>query len=253
MSRLHVGRLSPALVVSFVALLVALGGTSYAAFSLPRNSVGTRQLKNGAVTNKKLAKGAVSTSKIASGTSVPNALHANTADTATSATNATNAINATNATNASNASNATNANSAASATDAAKLGGAPASTYEQYGATLPSGQTETGAYEMGINYGAGGGVVDGAISFARRLAAAPTPHFIPSGSVAPSQCPGTASAPAAQAGNLCVYEVDGSDTSSEFINTTTGAVGASVFGAGLRIFAGSSGELFSEGTWAVTG
>jgi hypothetical protein len=48
-------RPSPALVVSLIALFVALGGTSYAAItSLPANSVGTKQLKNGAVTGTKL-------------------------------------------------------------------------------------------------------------------------------------------------------------------------------------------------------
>jgi hypothetical protein len=48
---------SPALVISVVALFVALGGTSYAAITgLPANSVGTAQLKNNAVTAGKLAK-----------------------------------------------------------------------------------------------------------------------------------------------------------------------------------------------------
>ena len=52
MKRMH---LSPALVVSLIALFVALGGTSYAAInSLPQNSVGTAQLKNGAVTPPKI-------------------------------------------------------------------------------------------------------------------------------------------------------------------------------------------------------
>ena len=51
------GRPSPALVVSLIALFVALGGTSYAAFSLPKNSVGTAQLKTGAVTGSKLKAG----------------------------------------------------------------------------------------------------------------------------------------------------------------------------------------------------
>ena len=46
----------PALVISLLALLVALGGTTYAATSLPRNSVGTAQLKNGAVTKTKISK-----------------------------------------------------------------------------------------------------------------------------------------------------------------------------------------------------
>ena len=48
---------SPALVISLIALFVALGGTSYAAITrLPANSVGTAQLKNNAVTGAKLAK-----------------------------------------------------------------------------------------------------------------------------------------------------------------------------------------------------
>jgi hypothetical protein len=46
-------------VVAYLALFIALGGTSYAAVNLPAGSVGTKQLRNGAVTNKKLAKGSV--------------------------------------------------------------------------------------------------------------------------------------------------------------------------------------------------
>jgi hypothetical protein len=47
---------SPALVISLIALFVALGGTTYAARSLPTNSVGTAQIKNEAVTRTKIAK-----------------------------------------------------------------------------------------------------------------------------------------------------------------------------------------------------
>jgi hypothetical protein len=103
---------SPALAVSLVALIVALGGTSYAAFRLPMNSVGTKQLRNGAVTTKKLRTGAVTAAKLANGgvttaklangavtgsklnftgVTVPNSTNANHADSADSATNATNA------------------------------------------------------------------------------------------------------------------------------------------------------------------
>ena len=39
-------RISPAMVVACIALAVALGGTSYAAFRLPANSVGTREVRN---------------------------------------------------------------------------------------------------------------------------------------------------------------------------------------------------------------
>lgn len=45
---------SPAMVVACLALIVALGGTSYAAVRLPANSVGTKQLKKGAVTGVKV-------------------------------------------------------------------------------------------------------------------------------------------------------------------------------------------------------
>lgn len=44
-------------VAATLALIVALGGTSYAVTSLPRNSVGTPQLKAHSVTKSKLAAG----------------------------------------------------------------------------------------------------------------------------------------------------------------------------------------------------
>jgi hypothetical protein len=58
---------SPALVVSLIALFVALGGTSYAAITaLPANSVGTTQLKNNAVTGAKIKDGTVAAADISS-------------------------------------------------------------------------------------------------------------------------------------------------------------------------------------------
>jgi hypothetical protein len=46
-------------VVAYAALAVALGGTSYAAVSLPRNSVGTPQLKANAVVSSKVKNGSL--------------------------------------------------------------------------------------------------------------------------------------------------------------------------------------------------
>ena len=60
-------RPSPAMVISLLALFVALGGTGYAAIVLPANSVGSKQLKKSAVSNKKIAKNAVTTSKVKDG------------------------------------------------------------------------------------------------------------------------------------------------------------------------------------------
>jgi hypothetical protein len=55
-------RPSPALVVSTIALFVAIGGISWAAAT-----IGTNDIKNGAVTKKKLHKNAVATGKIKNG------------------------------------------------------------------------------------------------------------------------------------------------------------------------------------------
>ncbi len=54
MRNLKLQRPSPALVVSLVALSVALGGTGYAAVVLPANSVGAKQIKRNAVTAAKV-------------------------------------------------------------------------------------------------------------------------------------------------------------------------------------------------------
>jgi hypothetical protein len=106
MSRFRPGRPSPALVVATVALIAALGGTAYAGFSVPKNSVGTKQLKNNAVTTKKIKNGAVTGKKVGKHTitgnninlstlgTVPSADHANSANHANSADFATTAGNA---------------------------------------------------------------------------------------------------------------------------------------------------------------
>ena len=59
MRNLKSRRPSPALVVSVIALSVALGGTSYAAIVLPANSVGTKQIKKNAVTTAKVKDGSL--------------------------------------------------------------------------------------------------------------------------------------------------------------------------------------------------
>ena len=65
MRRISFRRPSPALVLAGIALGVALSGTSYATvLNVPRNSVGTPQLRNSAVTARKLAPNAVTTAKV---------------------------------------------------------------------------------------------------------------------------------------------------------------------------------------------
>jgi hypothetical protein len=53
--------------IAYLALFVALGGTSYAAIKLPANSVGTKQIKKSAVTSAKIKNGSITSTKIKNG------------------------------------------------------------------------------------------------------------------------------------------------------------------------------------------
>ena len=86
--RISVRHPSPALVISCLALTFALGGTSYAAVqALPKNSVGTSQLKNSAVVSTKVKNHSLRGVDINAKTlgTVPNATHAGSADDASHA------------------------------------------------------------------------------------------------------------------------------------------------------------------------
>lgn len=62
---------SPAIVVSIIALVVAMGGTGYAAITLPKNSVGSKQLRRGAVKAPDLGRGAVTSRSVKDKTLLP--------------------------------------------------------------------------------------------------------------------------------------------------------------------------------------
>jgi hypothetical protein len=101
------GPVSPALVISLVALFVALGGTGYAAFTvgsrdIKTGAVGSRAVKNGSLKGKDLKLGTVGGREVNEGKLdagklglVANASHASSADVATTAGSATTAANAT--------------------------------------------------------------------------------------------------------------------------------------------------------------
>jgi len=61
-------RPAAALVVSILALVVALGGTAYAAAQLPKNSVTSKQVKNGSLKAKDLKKGVLDPSVVVAAT-----------------------------------------------------------------------------------------------------------------------------------------------------------------------------------------
>ena len=75
-------RLTYANVMATIAVFIALGGASYAAVKLPKNSVGAKQIKKNAVTTAKIKNGAVTGPKLNLSTlgTVPEASHAQSAD-----------------------------------------------------------------------------------------------------------------------------------------------------------------------------
>jgi hypothetical protein len=206
-----------------IAVFIALGGVSYAAIKLPKNSVGAKQLKGNAVTTAKIKNRAVTGAKINTGSlgTVPSAAQATSAGHATSA------------------------DSAASAQNATALGGVPAKQYMT--GILGSGQTETGVF------GTGGGLGDflvAAINFIPRL---PAPldgsHavYLPLGASDPN-CPGVGKA---DPGFLCVYA--GGEVTISFIGfyppDATGGSGTTADGATLY-FSPTADGSHVRGTWA---
>jgi hypothetical protein len=116
-------RLTFANLVACLALFVALGGASYAAVKLPKDTVGAKQLKNGAVTSAKLKAKAVTGAKLGAGAVGTAAL----ADGAVTGAK----VNAGTLGTVPSASRADSAGTAATASNAAALQGRPASSFVQ--------------------------------------------------------------------------------------------------------------------------
>jgi hypothetical protein len=147
-------RQSPALVISVLALAVALGGTSYAAFEVPKNSVGTAQLKNHAVTGAKLKNNSITSGKLKNNSITSGKLKNNSVTGRKLAINTLPPVNT--AKNADSAGFATNAGSASLAAVASAL--TSVTWVETTGLTSLSGTTTAGhaACPSG-NYAVGGG------------------------------------------------------------------------------------------------
>lgn len=160
MSRLR-AHLSYANVMATFAVFLALGGVGYAAVRLPRNSVGTRQIRKAAVSAAKIRTGAVTAAKIRDGAvtgakvdvstlpTVPSASKAEEASRAAGAAFATaagradsaaSADHARHADSADSASEATHAQSATTAGDAERLGGLAPGAFVEGGGSWRSGR-----------------------------------------------------------------------------------------------------------------
>ncbi len=124
------------------------------------------------------------------------------------------------------------------------------------GGTLPPGKTLKGLWAAS-GYGAAGypeegtGYASTAVSFAIPLSAellGNDAHTVKEGETPSSQCPGTAQAPAAEPGNLCIFVTN-------TLNVHGGgpeSVIPRVDGFALTAFSQEKGPILFEGTWAVT-
>lgn len=233
--------------VGVVALaFVVLGGGAYAATQLPPNSVGTAQLKNHAVTGSKLSKKAVRELLKAAKRFQP-VIHDPAGPTGPQG-----------------------AHGPQGATGPSGPAGAP-------GATIPVGVTLRGAAgtTSSSSASAGGATATGVSFGGFATPSRPVAHVVPEGGGPTASCPGTAAAPEAASGNLCVYlseitpdevgqviVVDPGATEFSGTNYNQATEEAATLGDGkvatfgFHLIFSNPGPLNGaqlRGTWAVTG
>lgn len=211
-------------VTATLALIVALGGTSYAAIALPANSVGSRQIKKGGVAGSDIRPNGVTSSKVRDESLLSRDFRAGQIP-------------------------------AGAKGDKGDTGGAgPAGPAGPIASDLPSGVTLRGTFASQGN-GAGNQARQG-VSFGLQLASDPTPHYIKVGGVRPAGCAGgTAAAPAADPGHLCVYEggtINASETRGFFNPINDDFSHVAPWGFGVYVNGAGAGTFLAQGTWAVT-
>jgi hypothetical protein len=277
--RRFVPRPTYANVIATIALFVALGGVAVAA-GLPRNSVGSNQIKPGAVTAAKIRRQAITAGKIKAGAVTPGKLGANavlpgnlgdgvisTSKIAAGAVIASTIKNGVITNNklangsvnsAKLADNAVTAGKIANGSvTAAKLNfqtSAPGNV-----APLAAGQTLRGVFDVGGTAGAEAATVPeiakAAVSYYSPLATPPTVNVLLPGQTSPN-CAGLGngnSTPAATAGNLCVYITAFTNLPDSKPEEVLTVEGNGRLGFGLSIKAKEAKKEFSAiGQWAVT-
>lgn len=253
-------RLTYSNVIGTIALFIALGGVAVAA-GLPRNSVGTNQLKRGAVTAAKIRKQAVTSAKLAPKSVINGKLGPNsvgpgnigngavtTAKLAKASVIAETIKNSVVTTNKLNNEAVTTPKLANEAVSSAKLGKGSvtaAKLSDEIGpllSTLKPGQTLRGMFDVG-----GMEVARGGVSYQFPLLNPPTVTLLKPGETS-ANCGGLGGGiqqtPQATPGNLCVY-----------VTEEVGSPGMAVehssrLGFGLKT--SGAADVAISGLWAVT-
>jgi trimeric autotransporter adhesin len=243
-------RLTYSNTIATLALFIALGGAAVAA-GLPRNSVGTKQLKRRAVTAAKLAPKSVVSGKIGPNAVGPGNIGngaVTTAKLAQGSVIASTIKNGVVTTNKLTNEAVTTAKLANGSVTAAKLGGEVGPLL----GTLKAGQTLRGTLDVGGTATVGGELARGGVSYQFPLLNAATATVLKPGQTSPN-CAGVSGGnnqtPQATGGNLCIYVT----SESNLDETTPLAVENNLrLGFGLAAKAKAAGEYFAVGQWAVT-
>jgi len=275
-------KLNYANVIATIALFVALGGAAVAA-GLPKNSVGTKQLKKGAVTAAKLKRGAITSGKIAPKAVTAGKLGANAvlpgnlgdgiistdklSDGAVIASKIKNGVVTTNklnndavTTNKLNGGAVTSAKLDDGAVNANKLSDGSV-TMAKLAKDLPaqlqtkavSGVTFRGAFDVGAVAASAGDEARGAISLPYPV---PPPISMGVTVVAPGtapvpNCPGLGAddqTPQADPSKLCIYLTKAVNINDDLL----GLENLSRNGVGLIAKAKEPGTFYGYGQWAYT-
>jgi hypothetical protein len=217
-------QLTYANVMSSIAVFVVLGGGAYAATALPKNSVGSKQIKASAVTSSKVKDGALLLKDFKPGQLVAGALGPTGSPGPTGP--------------------------AGPKGDTGPKGDKGADFTAD--TSLASGKTLIGQWSA---WGHGGDYVGDAVTYRLPLAATPaagSAHYI-TGSAYTTQCPGVGQA---AAGQLCVYEQ--SSNAATFYSIFSTEAGAQVSTRGskdgfqLLVSASGTGAAWAYGAWATT-
>jgi hypothetical protein len=241
-------RLTFANVIACTALFVALGGTGYAAFKLPRNSVGKPQLRRDAVDSSRVKDHSLLAVDFKSG---------QLAAATSAATGATGPAGATGPTGPTGAAgtagpagrSGTDGTNGTNGTDGMTGPAGP------FPSTLPAGKTIRGDWAVFSQDGSVTYEFD-AISFVYPLQTTPTVVIVPRGGPYPASCPGTSTHPAALSGYACIFVGFQSNATSATVNSYGGSGTGYADVNGLIVTASATstaGAYEIEGTWAVTG
>jgi hypothetical protein len=237
MRRFFARRPSPAMIVGFIALLAALSGTAVA---LPGvNLVDSGDIKNGQVKRKDLGKNAVNGAKVANGSLTG----ADVRDQSLTPSDFSGSVQGPPGPPGPKGDKGDKGDT-----------GEPGPVLT----TLGSGQTLRGAYGDGDDYSTDPDLpLEASISYPFPLASNPIAVHVQAGGAPTANCPGTATAPQAAPGFLCIYAgLNGGGNNNGPINSygTDGVNdrrhGAIVFASAVSCATGCDEEIW--GTWAVT-